>query len=99
MTLLFLRALMLSGKRGVILKGWAGMGPEHISGEPDETKLQEYIQSNVLFMETAPHGRLFPKCEVIIHHGGAGTFNASLRSGKPTIIVPIIVDQFNHANL
>eukprot|EP00440_Ansanella_granifera_P050877 gb/GFBE01055142.1/.p1 GENE.gb/GFBE01055142.1/~~gb/GFBE01055142.1/.p1 ORF type:complete len:199 (+),score=38.61 gb/GFBE01055142.1/:1-597(+) len=50
-------------------------------------------------METAPHGVLYPRCKVIVHHGGAGTLNASLRSGVPTVVVPIIVDQFNHTEL
>jgi len=100
MTLLVLRALVQTGKRAILQRGWAGLGAEHIKGEADEVELQAYIDAdNVLFMETCPHGVLFPKCEVIVHHGGAGTFNASLRSGRPTVILPIIVDQFNHAKL
>jgi sterol 3beta-glucosyltransferase len=29
----------------------------------------------------------------VVHHGGAGTTAAGLRAGKPTVIVPFIVDQ------
>jgi UDP:flavonoid glycosyltransferase YjiC (YdhE family) len=36
---------------------------------------------------------LFPRCKVVIHHGGAGTTAAGLRSGKPNIIVPHMGDQ------
>jgi len=32
-----------------------------------------------------------------VHHGGAGTLNAALRSGSPTIITPVFFDQFDHA--
>ena len=35
----------------------------------------------------------------VVHHGGAGTTNASLRSGSPTIVTPIFFDQFDHAYL
>ena len=51
----------------------------------------------VLFMKTAPHGTLFPRCSVIVHHGGSGTSNASVRSGTPTIICPIWFDQFDNS--
>ena len=37
------------------------------------------------------------KC--IVHHGGAGTTNAALRSGVPTIITPVFTDQFDHAHI
>ena len=26
-------------------------------------------EERVLFMDTAPHGLLFPRCKVIVHHG------------------------------
>eukprot|EP00440_Ansanella_granifera_P066694 gb/GFBE01072329.1/.p1 GENE.gb/GFBE01072329.1/~~gb/GFBE01072329.1/.p1 ORF type:complete len:535 (+),score=82.80 gb/GFBE01072329.1/:1-1605(+) len=99
MTLLSLRALMLTGQRGILLSGWAGMSLEHVAGEKDEEAIRAYCSQNVLFMETAPHGVLYPRCKVIVHHGGAGTLNASLRSGVPTVIVPIFVDQFHHTKL
>lgn len=34
------------------------------------------------------HMWLFPKCDVIIHHGGSGTTHTALRAGKPQVIVP-----------
>eukprot|EP00440_Ansanella_granifera_P049746 gb/GFBE01053913.1/.p1 GENE.gb/GFBE01053913.1/~~gb/GFBE01053913.1/.p1 ORF type:complete len:535 (+),score=96.94 gb/GFBE01053913.1/:1-1605(+) len=99
MTLLSLRALMQTGERGILLSGWAGMSLENVAGEADEEEIRAYCSQNVLFMETAPHGVLYPRCKVIVHHGGAGTLNASLRSGVPTVIVPIFVDQFHHTEL
>lgn len=42
------------------------------------------------------HQSLFPRVDLIVHHGGAGTTAAALRSGVPQLIVPHIVDQFFH---
>lgn len=50
-------------------------------------------------MDTAPHAALFPRCGVLVHHGGAGTLNASAASGIPTVIVPIFLDQYYHSDL
>ena len=42
------------------------------------------------------HTTLFPRMDLLVHHGGAGTTAAALRSGVPQLIVPHIVDQFFH---
>jgi vancomycin aglycone glucosyltransferase len=42
------------------------------------------------------HQSLFPRVDLIVHHGGAGTTAAALRSGVPQLVVPHIVDQFFH---
>jgi len=99
MTLLSLRGLMKTGQRGILLGGWAEMSAAVLEGEEDSEKLLAYCKDNVLFMDTAPHGLLFPRCKVIVHHGGAGTLNASALSGIPTVIVPIFLDQFYHSDL
>jgi UDP:flavonoid glycosyltransferase YjiC (YdhE family) len=44
----------------------------------------------------ADHVTLFPRLDLLVHHGGAGTTAAALRSGVPQLIVPHIVDQFFH---
>jgi len=98
MSLLSLRALMATGERGIVLSGWAKMSTD-FEGEPDAAALQAYCKEKVLFMDTAPHGVLFPRCKVIVHHGGAGTFNASVLSGVPTVVVPIFLDQYYHSTM
>jgi len=75
-----LKALVRTRQRCVLLTGWGGWTPEH-------------IPENVLFHESAPHGWLFPRCSVIVHHGGAGTTAAGLRSGRPNMVVPFAGDQ------
>eukprot|EP00437_Effrenium_voratum_P035134 CAMPEP_0181465462 /NCGR_PEP_ID=MMETSP1110-20121109/35961_1 /TAXON_ID=174948 /ORGANISM="Symbiodinium sp., Strain CCMP421" /LENGTH=489 /DNA_ID=CAMNT_0023590229 /DNA_START=43 /DNA_END=1511 /DNA_ORIENTATION=+ len=97
MTLLCLRGLMMSGQRGVVASSWSDMSVELLEGEPDSAELIAYAKEKVLFMKTAPHGTLFPRCSVIVHHGGSGTSNASVRSGTPTIICPIWFDQFDNS--
>jgi sterol 3beta-glucosyltransferase len=66
--------------RGIVLSGWGGYQ------NPDKNE-------DILYLDDAPHDWLFPRCKVIIHHGGAGTTAAGLRSGKPNIVVPHMGDQ------
>jgi len=43
--------------------------------------------------QAVDHARVFPRCRAIIHHGGAGTTMASLRSGVPTFVLWVGADQ------
>lgn len=79
-TELTLEALRLSGQRGVLLHGWGGMAKMEL---PD----------SVIMVESIPHQWLFPRMAAVVHHGGAGTTSAGLRSGVPSIIVPHFADQ------
>merc|ERR1712083_692723 len=93
MTTLAVAALKKTKQRGIVLKGWGGLGPEVLE-EPD---LQEYARENVLFVRSAPHEWLFPQCALTVTHGGSGTSAAAMRSGKPTIITPVFLDQHDFA--
>jgi sterol 3beta-glucosyltransferase len=73
-------ALKLTRGRGIFLSGWGEYHADH-SGD------------NIFYLDSAPHDWLFPQCKAIIHHGGAGTTAAGLRSGKPNIVVPHSADQ------
>ena len=79
-TRLILRALELSGQRGIILTGWGGL-----------TRLP--APPNVLFVDNVPHDWLFPRMAAVMYHGGAGTTGAGLRAGVPSIITPLAGDQ------
>lgn len=54
------------------------------------------LPPGVFPLDDADHASLFPRVDLIVHHGGAGTTAAALRSGIPQLIVPHIVDQFFH---
>jgi hypothetical protein len=73
------RALKRTNNRGVILSGWGGIKHES--------------SNDLLYVESAPHDWLLPKCKLVIHHGGAGTTSAGLRAGIPNIVVPFTADQ------
>lgn len=39
------------------------------------------------------HAKVFPACRAVVHHGGAGTVAASVRSGVPTVVLWVSADQ------
>jgi sterol 3beta-glucosyltransferase len=73
-------ATAAAGLRCVLLGGWA---------ETEDSDLPE----DVIQLESAPHGWLFPRMAAVVHHGGAGTTAAGLRAGVPSILVPFFGDQ------
>ena len=84
-TRLALRALELTGQRGVLSTGWGGV-----------TRLE--TSANVIFVDDIPHSWLFPRMAAVVHHGGAGTTAAGLRAGVPSLITPFMLDQYSWAN-
>jgi sterol 3beta-glucosyltransferase len=77
---LAVRALELSGQRGVLLTGWGGLA-------------SQAAPANVCFVEDVPHAWLFGQMSAIVHHGGAGTTGAALRAGVPSLVTPFLADQ------
>jgi len=75
-----LSAIRIAGQRAIILTGWDGWKERDSSDD-------------VLFLESAPHDWLLPRCKAVIHHGGAGTTAAGLRAGIPNIVIPFAGDQ------
>lgn len=45
-------------------------------------------------VDEAPFAALFPRCRLVVHHGGAGTVATALRAGVPQLVVPHLADQF-----
>jgi sterol 3beta-glucosyltransferase len=80
MTDLLIKALALSGKRGILATGWGGLSKAD-------------LPNGVLMIESVPHDWLFPRMAAVVCHAGAGTIAAGLRAGVPLISVPVFGDQ------
>jgi UDP:flavonoid glycosyltransferase YjiC (YdhE family) len=80
LTGLTLAALRRTGRRGVLLRGWAGIGRAEPGGD-------------FVAVDDLPHDWLFPRCAAVVHHGGAGTTAAALRAGVPSVVTPFFGDQ------
>lgn len=79
-----LGAIRRLGCRAIIARGWAGIG----EGE---------LPDGVMAIDPVSHASLFPRCRVVVHHGGAGTTHTASRAGAPQIVVPHVLDQFYYA--
>lgn len=53
--------------------------------------------SHVRVTDFVPQELVLPHCQVVIHHGGAGTMLGSLRHGLPQLILPRGADNFHNA--
>jgi UDP:flavonoid glycosyltransferase YjiC (YdhE family) len=67
----------------VVACGWWEVGA-HL-----KKKENLYRMENII-----PHYQIFPHCDALIHHGGAGTTHSAARSGRPQMVVPLLLDQF-----
>lgn len=74
-------ALARLGRRGIVHRGWSGIG-----GPASSLKVH--------VLEDMPHRWLFPHVAAVVHHGGAGTTAAALTAGVPSVVVPHFGDQW-----
>lgn len=81
---LIVRALEGAGVRGLISSGWAKLTAAR-------------LPPTIRVIGPTPHSRLFPRCSLVVHHGGAGTMAAAARAGVPQLFVPHGADQFQWA--
>ncbi|WP_438000316.1 glycosyltransferase [Sorangium sp. So ce185] len=79
-TRLLVDAVVRSGRRAVLLSGWAGLGDAAL---PD----------SILRIDAVPHDWLYPRVAAAVIHGGAGTVASCLRAGRPAVVVPHLGDQ------
>lgn len=66
----------------VVGSGWSNAGAHLENGD--------YL---FLMKQAIPHNLIFPACDAVLHHGGAGTTHSVARSGRPQLIIPLIADQ------
>ena len=91
-----IKALQYSKMRGIVVGGMADLSLDVLQNTCD-SDLISYAKQNVLFVKKVSHENVFPRMTCAIHHGGAGTFNAALRAGVPSIITPVIGDQYDQS--
>jgi sterol 3beta-glucosyltransferase len=72
--------LQLTGRRAVVSRGWNLLEEGDLPGQ-------------IHLLDPVPHAWLFPRCSMVIHHGGGGTTGAGARSGVPSMAVPYGADQ------
>ena len=70
----------VAGRRALFYPGWSGVHRDEL---PD----------NFFLIGDTPHGWLFPKTSLVIHHGGSGTSHSAARAGVPSVVVPFTGDQ------
>jgi UDP:flavonoid glycosyltransferase YjiC (YdhE family) len=51
------------------------------------------LDDHVRVVDTMNYGANLPGCRAFAHHGGAGTTNAGLRAGLPTLVLWTLPDQ------
>ncbi len=78
---IFTAALRLTGRRAIVQlpARWSGALPQ---------------SDHILMVRFISHRRVFPRCAMIVHHGGAGTTHTAMRAGVPSIVIPHLADQF-----
>ena len=74
-------AALLAGQRLILSPGWGRVLPS------------TDLPPTVFLLEDCPHDWLFPQLRGAVHHGGAGTTAATLRSGIPSTVVAFFADQ------
>ncbi len=70
------------GARVIVQRGWGGLG--------DGLEGREHVH----VLAEAPHALLFGRVAAVAHHGGAGTTGRGLSLGRPTLVLPVLGDQF-----
>jgi MGT family glycosyltransferase len=61
--------------------------PASLGPQPANVHLERYV----------PQSLLFPRCDLVVTHGGTGTVMAALSHGLPMVILPIAADQPDNA--
>jgi vancomycin aglycone glucosyltransferase len=91
---------MPSVQRARVIEAVIALAREHsaqvllFSAHDEDARFE--LPDSVLAVGALDHARLFPRLDLLVHHGGAGTTALALRAGVPQLIVPHIVDQFFH---
>ena len=83
-TQILVEAALMSGCRAIIQSGWKKINDNHhhIPEHPDIYRITR-----------TPFQYIFPRCAMVVHHGGAGTTQIATQAGCPSVIVAHGTDQ------
>lgn len=80
------------------LRAVRSLGVRAIFVTPNRDSAPRELPDSVLYCRYAPYSRLFPRCSVIVHHGGIGTSAQAMAAGRPQLIMPLTHDQPDNAH-
>jgi len=78
---LLLGAARAAGCRAIVQAPWDRVPPER-----DE--------EGIMRVGPVDHRAVFPRCSAVVHHGGAGTTQTAALCGRPSVVVPHVLDQY-----
>lgn len=81
-----LRALKTTGIRAVF------------QGNQIDEGLKENT-NQIYFIGNIPYSSIFPKVRAVVHHGGNTTNGLALRAGRPTLVIPLALDQYFYGRM
>jgi MGT family glycosyltransferase len=61
--------------------------PEPFGPQPPHVRIERYV----------PQSLLFPRCALVVSHGGSGTVLGALAAGLPLVLTPLAADQPENA--
>lgn len=77
-------ACRILGRRGILLTRYSEYAPTSL---PSGVRAFTYV----------PFSAVLPRAAATVHHGGIGTTAQAMRAGRPTVIIPIVNDEFDNA--
>lgn len=86
-----LLAAILAGMREVagtlVLTVGGAVDQAALGPQPPHLHVERYV----------PQSLLFPRCDLVVAHGGSGTLVAALEHGLPLVLIPLMADQPENA--
>ena len=75
----------------LVITGWQGEAFGDVPHPPPPVLgVAHADMPRVLCVRELPHGAIFRRAAVVLHHGGAGTTARALACGVPSVIIPVL---------
>ncbi len=87
------RAVLVVGKEWCMENGNPMLGNKN---SKSHNSIQQ-LHDGIVACEYAPFSELFPRAEVLVHHGGIGTTGLAMHAGRPSLVMPFAHDNPDNA--